>query len=86
MLAVAAARGRRTAASVRSDQAGQLVAALDQAGPRCGAAGGVSVPGLLDGLAGIGHGLLRIGFADRVPSALLLHAEPTTSDAVSRTR
>ncbi|MGC4765192.1 type 2 lanthipeptide synthetase LanM family protein [Micromonospora sp. DT46] len=86
MLSVAAARGRRAAASVRSDQAGQLVAALDQAGPRCGAAGGVSVPGLLDGLAGIGHGLLRIGFADRVPSALLLHAEPTTSDVVSRTR
>ncbi|MEU4770803.1 type 2 lanthipeptide synthetase LanM family protein [Micromonospora sp. NPDC023644] len=79
MLSVAAARGRRAAVSVRSDQAGQLVAALDQAGPRCGAAGGVSVPGLLDGLAGIGHGLLRIGFADHVPSALLLHAEPTTS-------
>ncbi|MEH1099587.1 type 2 lanthipeptide synthetase LanM family protein [Micromonospora sp. CPCC 205561] len=78
MLSVAAARGRQAAVRVRSDQAGQLVAALDQAGPRCGAAGGVSVPGLLDGLAGIGHGLLRIGFADHVPSALLLHAEPTT--------
>ncbi|MCX4388031.1 type 2 lanthipeptide synthetase LanM family protein [Micromonospora peucetia] len=79
MLSVAAARGRRAAVSVRFDQAGQLVAALDQAGPRCGAAGDVSVAGLLDGLAGIGHGLLRIGFADHVPSALLLHAEPTTS-------
>ncbi|MEU6074085.1 type 2 lanthipeptide synthetase LanM family protein [Micromonospora sp. NPDC047074] len=79
MLSIAAARGRQAAVSVRFDQAGQLVAALDQAGPRCGAAGGVSVPGLLDGLAGIGHGLLRIGFADHVPSALLLHAEPTTS-------
>ncbi|MFG1891274.1 type 2 lanthipeptide synthetase LanM family protein [Micromonospora sp. NPDC049051] len=79
MLSVAAAHGRQAAVRVRFAQAGQLVAALDQAGPRCGAAGGVSVPGLLDGLAGIGHGLLRIGFADHVPSALLLHAEPTTS-------
>ncbi|MFE9426942.1 type 2 lanthipeptide synthetase LanM family protein [Kitasatospora sp. NPDC006697] len=29
-------------------------------------------PGLLTGLAGHGHGLLRLGFADRVPAVLLL--------------
>ncbi|MFJ9454216.1 type 2 lanthipeptide synthetase LanM family protein [Kitasatospora sp. NPDC101447] len=43
-------------------------------GPRCPAPGGITPPGLLTGLAGLGHGLLRLGFADRVPSALLLRA------------
>ncbi|WP_181442197.1 type 2 lanthipeptide synthetase LanM family protein [Streptomyces tateyamensis] len=40
--------------------------------PRCGTPGAVSSPGLLTGLAGIGHGLLRLGFPDRVPAVLLL--------------
>ncbi|MDX8030731.1 type 2 lanthipeptide synthetase LanM family protein [Lentzea sp. BCCO 10_0856] len=50
-----------------------LLGALDDHGPRCATPGGVPSPGLLTGLAGIGHGLLRQGFP--VPSVLLL--EPT---------
>lgn len=54
------------------ERAGALLAAADRAGPRCGTPGQVPHPGLLTGLAGIGHGLLRAGFPDRVPSLLLL--------------
>ncbi|MGW0413846.1 hypothetical protein ACWDZX_21585, partial [Streptomyces collinus] len=41
-------------------------------GPQPAAGGGITTPGLLTGLAGHGLGLLRLGFADLVPSALLL--------------
>ncbi|MGW2182327.1 type 2 lanthipeptide synthetase LanM family protein [Streptomyces sp. NPDC001732] len=58
------------------ERAGALLAAADLAKPRCGTPGQVPHPGLLTGLAGIGHGLLRAGFPDRVPSLLLL-AGPT---------
>ncbi|WP_335936718.1 type 2 lanthipeptide synthetase LanM family protein [Streptomyces sp. PTD5-9] len=64
-----------TTASARTrwvERAGALLAAADRAGPRCGTPGQVPHPGLLTGLAGIGHGLLRAGFPDRVPSLLLL--------------
>ncbi|MFI9328870.1 type 2 lanthipeptide synthetase LanM family protein [Kitasatospora sp. NPDC052868] len=54
-------------------RAGGLLATVDHDGPRCGTPEHVAHPGLLTGLAGIGHGLLRLGFPERVPSALLLH-------------
>ncbi|MYR78768.1 type 2 lantipeptide synthetase LanM, partial [Streptomyces sp. SID5466] len=53
-------------------RAGTLVAAADRAGPLCGTPGHAPHPGLLTGLSGIGHGLLRAGFPDRIGSALLL--------------
>ncbi|MFE6745157.1 type 2 lanthipeptide synthetase LanM family protein [Kitasatospora purpeofusca] len=53
-------------------RAGALLAAVDQDGARSGTPDHVPHPGLLTGLAGIGHGLLRLGFPDQVPSALLL--------------
>ncbi|MCI4044842.1 type 2 lanthipeptide synthetase LanM family protein [Streptomyces sp. TRM75563] len=53
-------------------RAGTLLAAADRAGPQCGTPGRVPHPGLLTGLSGIGHGLLRAGFPDRIGSALLL--------------
>jgi type 2 lantibiotic biosynthesis protein LanM len=53
-----------------------LLGALDEHGARCATPGGVPSPGLLTGLAGIGHGLLRQGFP--VPSVLLLEP-PSTS-------
>ncbi|MFJ9887512.1 type 2 lanthipeptide synthetase LanM family protein [Streptomyces sp. NPDC091287] len=53
-------------------RAGTLLASADRAGPQCGTPGRVPHPGLLTGLSGIGHGLLRAGFPDRVGSALLL--------------
>lgn len=49
-----------------------LLTALNLDGPGCGTPDGLTVPGLLTGLAGIGHGLLRLGFPERTPSALLL--------------
>jgi len=61
---------RAAAAVVR--RAGLVLGSLDQYGARCGTPGEVPTPGLLSGLAGIGYGLLRLGFADRVPSVLLL--------------
>ncbi|MFB7971367.1 type 2 lanthipeptide synthetase LanM family protein [Streptomyces rubiginosohelvolus] len=53
-------------------RAGTLLASADRTGPQCGTPGGVPHPGLLTGLSGIGHGLLRAGFPDRIGSALLL--------------
>ncbi|MFE1440596.1 type 2 lanthipeptide synthetase LanM family protein [Streptomyces sp. NPDC058739] len=53
-------------------RAGALLASVEQAGARSGAPDGVPHPGMLTGLAGIGHGLLRAGFPERVPSLLLL--------------
>ncbi|CAL9363957.1 hypothetical protein SUDANB96_00724 [Streptomyces sp. enrichment culture] len=52
--------------------AGALLASVEETGARSGAPDGVPHPGLLTGLAGIGHGLLRAGFPDSVPSLLLL--------------
>ncbi|WP_124271865.1 type 2 lanthipeptide synthetase LanM family protein [Streptomyces sp. ADI96-02] len=57
-------------------RAGALLAAADRAGPQCGTPGRVPHPGLLTGLSGIGHGLLRAGFPDRIGSALLLRPSP----------
>ncbi|MFJ4779990.1 type 2 lanthipeptide synthetase LanM family protein [Streptomyces sp. NPDC088762] len=53
-------------------RAGALLASVEETGARSGAPEAVPHPGLLTGLAGIGHGLLRSGFPERVPSLLLL--------------
>ncbi|MFJ8294555.1 type 2 lanthipeptide synthetase LanM family protein [Streptomyces sp. NPDC094447] len=53
-------------------RAGALLASVEENDARSGAPDGVPHPGLLTGLAGIGHGLLRAGFPERVPSLLLL--------------
>jgi lantibiotic modifying enzyme len=58
--------------AARRHYAGLALDAIDRYGPRCGTPEGVSTPGLLTGLAGIGYGLLRLGFGNVVPSALLL--------------
>jgi type 2 lantibiotic biosynthesis protein LanM len=68
--------GRADLADVRSRRAAAVLDALERTGPRCGTPAAIPTPGLLAGLAGIGHGLLRLGFADRVPSALLLEPPP----------
>jgi len=57
----------------------RLEAVLTADGPRCGTPNGVSSPGLLTGLAGIGYGLVRLGFPDDVPSVLAF--EPGRSTA-----
>jgi type 2 lantibiotic biosynthesis protein LanM len=59
---------------VRRRRAGLVLAAVQQYGPRCGTPRAVPSPGLLTGLAGIGYGLLRLAFSERVPSVLLLES------------
>ncbi len=53
-------------------RAATLLASAHRAGPPRGPPRRVPHPGLLTGLSGIGHGLLRAGFPDRIGSALLL--------------
>ncbi|MFB0617909.1 type 2 lanthipeptide synthetase LanM family protein [Streptomyces sp. AGS-58] len=58
-------------------------------GPHPADGGTITAPGLLTGLAGHGLGLLRLGFADLVPPALLLRApdsEPVPPRPGSRPR
>lgn len=57
-------------------KAGLMLDAASRHAPCCGTPGGISTPGLLNGLAGIGYGLLRLGFTKRVPSVLLLEPTP----------
>ena len=73
LLLTAVAAGRADP-GVLHRRAGALLAALDRFGPRCGTPDAVSSPGLLTGMAGIGYGLLRLGFGARVPSVLLLRS------------
>lgn len=61
---------------VRRRRAELVLDTLARHGPRCGTPDGVPTSGLLTGLAGIGYGLLRLGFTDRVPSVLLLEPNP----------
>ncbi len=75
VLCVLAENGHTGAAAAMRRRTGHLLAAIDQRGARCGTPSAVPAPGLLSGLAGIGYGLLRLGFGDRVPSALLLRPD-----------
>jgi lantibiotic modifying enzyme len=75
-LAVLASTGSRTAYRARRHRAGLILDVISRHGPYCGTPGGITTPGLLNGLAGIGYGLLRLGFAERVPSVLLLEPGP----------
>lgn len=58
---------------------GRLLGARTPPGPRGGAPSGVATPGLLAGAAGIGHGLLHLGFPAQVPSVLLFAADQRAS-------
>ncbi|MET0236292.1 MAG: type 2 lanthipeptide synthetase LanM family protein [Kibdelosporangium sp.] len=75
-LMVLGERGHFEAAAAATRHAGFLLGAIDRGGVRCGTPQGVVSAGLLNGLAGIGYGLLRLGFASRVPSVLLLEPTP----------
>jgi type 2 lantibiotic biosynthesis protein LanM len=76
LIVLASAIGDSEAARVHRHRAALVLGAIDQDGRYCGTPGGTPTPGLLNGLAGIGYGLLRLGFGDRVPSALLLQPGP----------
>jgi lantibiotic modifying enzyme len=71
----AADRSRTAQRAVRR-RAGLVLDAIHRRGPRCATPGGLATPGLLHGIAGIGYGLLRLGFAEAVPSVLLLEPTP----------
>ena len=68
--------GRALGDAGLADEAGRLAAGIltriEEDGPRCGAGVRTEVPGFMTGLAGIGYGLLRAAWPDRVPSVLLL--------------
>ncbi|MGB3443281.1 MAG: type 2 lanthipeptide synthetase LanM family protein [Actinophytocola sp.] len=66
------------AAVTRRRRAGLILDAYTQYGPTCGTPDDVPTPGLLNGVAGIGYGLLRLGYAERVPSVLLLEPSRPT--------
>ncbi|MED7929204.1 type 2 lanthipeptide synthetase LanM family protein [Nonomuraea sp. LP-02] len=72
-----AARTEQEREHVRALMAEVLVA-KEHLGWRCGVPLGVETPGLMPGLAGIGHALVRSAAPDLVPSVLLLEP-PRTS-------
>jgi type 2 lantibiotic biosynthesis protein LanM len=53
-----------------------VLGSIARDGWRCGTRAGVLSPGLMNGLAGIGLGLLRLADARRVPSVLVLDPPP----------
>jgi type 2 lantibiotic biosynthesis protein LanM len=60
---------------LRADRlAAQILESIDHEGWRCGVPLGVESPGLMTGLAGIGHGLLRLAEPARVPSVLVFES------------
>ena len=75
-LTVLAHNGDRDFALARDRHAGLVLDAIGRHGPLCGTPGQTITPGFQYGLAGIGYGLLRAAFSDRVPSALLLEPTP----------
>ena len=64
--------GSEAVKHARRHRAGLILDMLGRYDTYCGTPGGLVTPGLLSGLAGIGYGLLRLGFAGRIPSVLLL--------------
>lgn len=76
LIALAEQTGHDDDAAVVRHRAGQVLQEFYRSGPSCGTPGHVPTPGLLTGLAGIGYGLLRLGFAATVPSVLTLAPAP----------
>lgn len=52
-----------------------VLASLDRDGWLCGTRGSIESPGLMNGFAGIGYGLLRLAEPGRVPSVLTLSSD-----------
>ncbi|CAM5498468.1 type 2 lanthipeptide synthetase LanM family protein [Streptomyces hirsutus] len=71
-LAVRAGRGDPAAAGALARRTGRALALVEAQGHRCATPDHVPSPGLLDGLSGIGYGLLRLAHPGTVPSVLLL--------------
>jgi type 2 lantibiotic biosynthesis protein LanM len=69
-------RGHDRAREVLERRGAALPSALEHGARLVGTPGSVPTPGLLHGLAGAGYGLLRTGFADLVPSVLMMEPAP----------
>ncbi|MFC4590860.1 type 2 lanthipeptide synthetase LanM family protein [Sphaerisporangium corydalis] len=76
LLVLAAIEPGQGAAPTLHRRADLVLDAVHRHGPTCATPGGIATPGLLHGLAGIGYGLLRLGFPKKVPSVLLLEPTP----------
>lgn len=50
----------------------KIISSINEHGFVCGVPLGVETPGLMNGLAGVGYGLLRLAAPDRIPSVLTL--------------
>lgn len=59
---------------------GAICRSIAANGPMCGVPLHVETPGLMTGLSGIGYGLLRMAYPDRVPSVLGLQPPPRARD------
>ena len=70
--------GRRDAAGDPAAQVRRLsrsiLASVRRDGWLCGTVGGIEAPGLMNGLAGIGYGLLRLADPATVPAVLMMEA------------
>ncbi|MGW4640582.1 type 2 lanthipeptide synthetase LanM family protein [Sphaerisporangium sp. NPDC004334] len=66
-------RDRPEVAGLLTARTARVLDDLERHGPRCGAPG-PHTPGLMNGLAGIGHGLLRLALPGQIPSVLLFEA------------
>ncbi|WP_433500657.1 type 2 lanthipeptide synthetase LanM family protein [Sphaerimonospora sp. CA-214678] len=72
-LGALAERGSPAARRSLHRRAGRLLASVN-GGARCGPPGHIFTPGLLDGVAGVGHGLLRLATPEKTASVLLLRS------------
>ena len=59
----------------RTSRISRILDDITKRGLICGTPAGLPTPGLMTGLAGIGHGLLRIAAPDVVASVLLLQEQ-----------
>ena len=66
------ARARAEAHAVLDHRRALLPQAVRHGARLNGTPGGVPTPGIMHGLAGVGYGLLRMGFTQRVPSVLMM--------------
>ncbi|MFJ4185446.1 type 2 lanthipeptide synthetase LanM family protein [Kitasatospora sp. NPDC089509] len=72
LFAAAAAAGITEAGAAHRRACAAIVGRIEERGPVCGTPGGIATPGLMAGLAGVGHGLLRIAAPELVAPVLLL--------------
>jgi lantibiotic modifying enzyme len=74
-----AGRGHGGARETLTRRVRGVLGTIEQQGHLCGTPDHVPTPGLLSGLSGIGHTLLRLGYPDQVPSLALF--APTVSES-----